>query len=740
MTKIFFKDLPERDIYHPPITIQVYDARKFGCFKYAGVCIIPTAHIFLEKLISETEYNYKIYDHDDVEESYLRKPISELILPLPINYDLEKEEQKNLISYKELAKSGFNYRITQFWTIIKEFLCSSKDQMKYEEENYQADEDESYDWWSKYFASLEIYSMELEMLQEFNGFQDKLTVFELSRGKDTGCSEHDKKNISGKFKGHISIYPWSYSNKSKYKTKSGRDISYGFLSDYPPQEPVKLIVRLYVIKGINLHPCDPLTGKSDPYLYIKLGKKIINDKKNYVPNQLNPIFGKCFELEAEFPKDHSLIIQVWDWDAVSADDLIGETVIDIENRYYSDHRGCCGISRTYSTSGYNAWRDREKPVQILESLCKRNNLPSPEFSNSCVTIGKQEFPFHATLNTRDESELRERMALNVLHHWEHFPICGLALVPEHVERRPLFNTERPGLEQGKLELWVDMFRIDDLPPKPPINITPQIPEEYELRVIIWNTEDVPLVDNQFLSGEKCSDIYIKGWIMYEDLQKTDVHYNSLNGEGNFNWRFIFRFVYSKSENLMIVKKKMSIFARDETEQKLPCKLCIQVWDSDHFSPDDFLGSLTMDLSRMPRGSTNSKNCTLKVTDPKSPSVSLFKVKRIKAWWPFSFVTNEGEPIQAGKVEMEMTLVPISEAEEEPVGKGRDSPNPLPQPDRPDTSFSWFRNPWKAFCFVVCRYYKWRMICCCSMFLFILLFCCAVYAFPGYLVKKILDPV
>lgn len=79
--------------------------------------------------------------------------------------------------------------------------------------------------------------------------------------------------------------------------------------------------------------------------------------------------------------------------------------------------------------------------------------------------------------------------------------------------------------------------------------------------------------------------------MYEDLQKTDVHYNSLSGEGNFNWRFIFRFMYSKSENLMIVKKKLSIFARDETEQKMPCKLNLQVWDSDHFSPDDFLGKI-----------------------------------------------------------------------------------------------------------------------------------------------------
>lgn len=54
----------------------------------------------------------------------------------------------------------------------------------------------------------------------------------------------------------------------------------------------------------------------------------------------------------------------------------------------------------------------------------------------------------------------------------------------------------------------------------------------------------------------------------------------------------------------------------------------------------------MDLSRMPRGSTNSKNCTLKVTDPTSPMVSLFKVKRIKAWWPFNFVTPEGQTIQA----------------------------------------------------------------------------------------------
>jgi len=61
-------------------------------------------------------------------------------------------------------------------------------------------------------------------------------------------------------------------------------------------------------------------------------------------------------------------------------------------------------------------------------------------------------------------------------------------------------------------MWIDMFRIEQLPPKPAVNIAPPIPEEYEVRVIVWNTEDVPLIESQFLTGEKCSDIYVKGYI------------------------------------------------------------------------------------------------------------------------------------------------------------------------------------------------------------------------------------
>ena len=86
----------------------------------------------------------------------------------------------------------------------------------------------------------------------------------------------------------------------------------------------------------------------DPFLKVKMGKKEINDKDNYIPSQLNPIFGKMFELPAVLPFDHTLTISVMDWDPFSAHDLIGETTIDFENRFLSQHRATCGLPESFS--------------------------------------------------------------------------------------------------------------------------------------------------------------------------------------------------------------------------------------------------------------------------------------------------------------------------------------------------------------------------------------------------------
>ena len=75
----------------------------------------------------------------------------------------------------------------------------------------------------------------------------------------------------------------------------------------------------------------------------------------------------------------------------------------------------------------------------------------------------------------------------------------------------------------------------------------------------------------------------------DDTQKTDVHYRSLDGEGNFNWRLVFPFEYIPQEKVMVVKKKEHFYSLDTTERRLPPRLTIQVWDNDLFNPDDFIG-------------------------------------------------------------------------------------------------------------------------------------------------------
>ena len=83
-------------------------------------------------------------------------------------------------------------------------------------------------------------------------------------------------------------------------------------------------------------------------MVISIGKNKIDDKDNYTPNSLNPLFGKMFELPAVLPLDHKLNVRVMDYDLTSANDLIGETVIDLENRLMSRHRALCGLPATFA--------------------------------------------------------------------------------------------------------------------------------------------------------------------------------------------------------------------------------------------------------------------------------------------------------------------------------------------------------------------------------------------------------
>nr|XP_030122517.3 fer-1-like protein 6 isoform X2 [Taeniopygia guttata] len=579
-------------------------------------------------------------------------------------------------------------------------------------------------------ATLQIYEGDLE--SEFNNFEDWVKTFQLFRGKSNDEVHADAEDrIIGKFKGSFCIYP---SPEDGILLDGGQPC---ILQGIPPNHSVKVLIRVYIVAAFNLSPADP-DGKSDPYIVLRLGNTEIKDRENYIPKQLNPIFGRSFEIQATFPKDSLLTVLIYDHDFIGTDDLIGETKIDLENRFYSRHRATCGLQSQYEIEGYNAWRDATKPSEILTKLCKDYRISGPFMRPGEIQVGTKIFKGQ-TVFTEDENEEQvesyEHLSLKVLRAWEEIPGAGYKLVPEHIETRPLYHKDKPGMEQGRVQMWVDMFPNDMPLPGPPVDISPRKPKGYELRVIIWNTEDVILEDENIFTGQKSSDIYVKGWIkgLEEDKQETDVHYNSLTGEGNFNWRFVFPFHYLPAEKQMVVTKRENIFSLEKTERKIPAELVLQVWDFERLSSDDFLGTLELDLNGFPRAAKTAKSCDLGtvVAASEENKISIFQQKRIRGWWPF---IKAGE--LTGKVEAEFHLVTAEEAEKNPVGKARKEPEPLEKPNRPDTSFSWFVNPFKCLYHLIWRNYKKYIIIGIILLILVIFLVLFIYTLPGAISERI----
>uniref|UniRef100_A0A3Q2GR86 Dysferlin, limb girdle muscular dystrophy 2B (autosomal recessive) n=1 Tax=Cyprinodon variegatus TaxID=28743 RepID=A0A3Q2GR86_CYPVA len=657
--------LPREELYMPPIVIKVIDNRQFGRKPVVGQCTIRS----LEEYRGETP----------------------MVTTGEVFIDIDDREP--LVPDQ-----------------AEEFM----------------------DWWSKFYASigdknkcgtylengldtLKVYDRELEKVEDFEGLSDFCKTFKLYRGKTQ--DEGEDPSVVGEFKGMFKIYPLPDDPSAPAPPRHFKKL--------PPNGIEDCLVRVYIIEAQGLQPKDA-NGKCDPYVKITLGKKTINDHENYIPCTLDPVFGKMFELTCSLPVDKDLRVMLYDHDMVTKDEKIGETVIDLENRFLSKYGATCGLPKSYCISGLNQWRDQLTPRQLLCRLCERRNLKKPIYEDDAIQFrGKRYTAADLEISKQCLGPLKERLSLHILRK--------MGLVPEHVETRPLYSPLQPDIEQGRLLMWVDLFPKSLGPPGPPFNVTPRKAKKFFLRCIIWNTSDV-LLDDISVTGEKMSDIYVKGWLdgHEHNKQKTDVHYRSLGGEGNFNYRFLFPFHYLPAEQLCVVDRKEHFWSIDKAETKVAPKITIQIWDNDKFSFDDYLGHIVMDLNHMLRPAKSPEKCTLQTLDqPMEKLVSLFEQKTVKGWWPCTCEKN-GEKIIAGKVEMSLEIVTEQEHEERPAGLGRDEPNMNPhleEPQRPETSFLWFSSPYKTLKFIVWRRFKWFIILFIILFLIFLFLGVFLYSFP-----------
>ncbi|XP_030803168.1 dysferlin isoform X10 [Camarhynchus parvulus] len=687
--------LPKESLYSPPIILKIIDNRPFGRRPVVGQCTIRSLQEFYWDP-SQQDTGAPQEQPDDVSLT----PRDDVLIDI--------DDKEPLIPIQE-----------------EEFI----------------------DWWSKFYAStgerekcgyylekgfdnLKVYETELENVEEFEHLSDFCHTFKLFRGRSQDSS--DDPSVVGEFKGSFRIYPLPDDPRVPVPPRQFQQL--------PARGLQECLVRVYIIRAFDLQPKDS-NGKCDPYVKISVGKKSINDQENYLPCTLEPVFGKMFELSCTLPLEKDLKVTLYDYDLLSKDEKIGETIIDLENRFLSKYGARCGLPQTYCVSGPNQWRDQLRPSQLLHLFSLQHNYKAPTYKSDRIIFQDQEYVLSELEDGKPPNPhlgpVEERLALAALRKQ--------GLVPEHVETRRLYSPLQPDIEQGKLQMWVDLFPKSLGHPGPPFNVTPRKAKRFYLRCIIWNAKDV-ILDDLSITGEKMSDIYVKGWLVghEENKQKTDVHYRSMGGEGNFNWRFVFPFDYLPAEQMCHVAKKEHFWSLDKTENKIPPQLILQIWDNDKFSFDDYLGSIQMDLNRMPKPAKTAEKCSLDLVDDSlssGRSVSLFEQKTVKGWWPCVAEQNQ-QKILAGKLEMTLEIVAEQEHEERPAGMGRDEPNMNPRledPKRPETSFLWFTSPYKTLKFILWRRYKWVLILALLLFILLLFLGIFVYAFPNYAAMKLVKP-
>ena len=90
-----------------------------------------------------------------------------------------------------------------------------------------------------------------------------------------------------------------------------------------------------------------------------------------------------------------------------------------------------------------------------------------------------------------------------------------------------------------LELFTEVLTAEEARVVQPSKIKKVQEKSYEIRLVIWEAREVPLVDGDSV------DIYVKvqfnptGWSEDNVEKRTDNHNHSTDGVGEFNWRMKF---------------------------------------------------------------------------------------------------------------------------------------------------------------------------------------------------------
>ncbi|XP_032599154.1 myoferlin isoform X1 [Drosophila grimshawi] len=699
-------NLPDQQEYWPAIIATDVVVNGLRNETTLGAALIPASPSFLQadrtrrcvwKSEESSAATSAVIVHPEDEDATLEEP----------DDDREPEPGK-LKSYWKRIKIALGIRTVAF---------ANRQALKYDEHIDSSDlqAHSQFTWWTKFYNTmyvndhskahlwkhrLVIYAGELEQQAEFGYLQDWAVPVPLVHGVKFRKHGPPKEDIYATLKLQIKLTPCHCASPDY---GGGGDMLRPMPTAMNPRQQtmiksltdvVRITVRIYIVQGLHIRPSD-WSSDSDSYVRLTLGGKVVSDWAHYVPNQSNPIFGRYFELDTSLPADPILEVSICDYDK-SKEQVIGTTRIDLEDRWHSKHHATVGIPHEYNPMGYNQWRDPMLPSQLLTSLCQQRGIQPPYFYGNAVEVDGMLLGDETVISKSEE--LKERLSLSALRNLDKLPSFGYNLVPEHVETRSIYRDNNPGVSQGQIQMWIELFEKSTFIP-PPMDITPVPPTCYEVRLVVKNLKGIQFGDKNMF-GKLMSDIYVIGWCQdADDYQSTDIHYRSFAGAAAFNWRMIFILKYSPNEDMMVIRRMGGY--REVIEIKRPPIIYLQVWDKDMISHDEYLGAIELNLSNLPMPYATERRCP--ATPKMRQRLNIFNRKSVMGWLPLQNFPQSvaGLPTKnGGKIELQIDVCTEAEASEFPAGLGHDPPMALDLPDRPETSFNPLSHPFKSAHFIL----------------------------------------
>jgi len=375
----------------------------------------------------------------------------------------------------------------------------------------------------------------------------------------------NKEQVFGYFKGVILLEHGGRRSIMVEKTKKDL-LDYAFeastLREYFKDKsrlPSRVRLRIYVVRGIAVQ------AQYGPYLEFTAGTHVVNLRSFKKSQLLQPEFWRTEEMDLDLPDKGRLEVSLKDYHDLG-DTLIGSTVIDLEDRWFS-----------------RQWRD----------LMYKGAIPT-EFRNLTESVTSQR-------------------------------------------------------SKGVVEMWIEMCETSRVSEFPPTELEPPKPTEVEVRIVLWGTRNVKLVDGDHV------DVCIQCILdcaqyqgRYPVFQETDTHLNSKDGKGVFNWRVVYPRIVVPVE---------------------ACVVQVKVLDDNQITEKQFIGEVNLDLKKYVEHvernlETLTFDAELKISN-----------------------RAEGEE-DIGTVILSMDIMTQPEADARKVGIRRDEPNRDPQLITPTEGREW----------------------------------------------------